>query len=163
MNINDLKIVYFIGIGGIGMSAIARFFKEKGVTVKGYDRTSTDLTQALASEGIEIHYEDSISLLDKAAELVVYTPAIPTTHKELNWYRDNGYNVLKRSDVLQMITQELFAITVAGTHGKTTTTVMTTQALTSAGLNIAQVAEFEGRIFARKYQEITGIIGRIQQ
>jgi UDP-N-acetylmuramate--alanine ligase len=103
------------------------------VTVKGYDRTETDLTQALASEDIEIHYDDSISLLDKAAQLVVYTPAIPADHKELNWYRDNGYNVLKRSDVLQMITQELFAITVAGTHGKTTISTMIAYLLRETG------------------------------
>ena len=133
MNISDLKTVYFIGIGGIGMSAIARFFREKGATVKGYDRTATDLTRTLTSEGIEIHYEDNTSLLDKDAEVVVYTPAIPNEHEELNWYRNKGYSVLKRSDVLQLITQELFAITVAGTHGKTTISTMIAYLLRETG------------------------------
>src|SRR5690606_31908658 len=124
MNVRELNRVYFIGAGGIGMSALARFFNEQGATVKGYDRTETELTKALESEGIEIHYTDDISLLDKEAELVVYTPAIPADHKELNWYRDNNYQVFKRSDVLQWITQSLFSVTVAGTHGKTTISTM---------------------------------------
>src|SRR6476620_9492395 len=101
MEVVNLKRVYFIGIGGIGMSAIARFFNEKGVEVNGYDRTSTDLTAKLESEGISVLYTDDVSLLDKAAELVVYTPAIPEDHSELNWYRNQNYPVYKRSDVLQ--------------------------------------------------------------
>jgi UDP-N-acetylmuramate--alanine ligase len=124
MNVYELKRVYFIGAGGIGMSAIARFFNEHGAMVSGYDKTPTDLTQKLESEGIAIHYADNIDLLNKDAELVVYTPAIPKDHKELNWYRSNGYTVYKRSDVLQMITEALFAVTVAGTHGKTTISTM---------------------------------------
>lgn len=124
MNIATLKRVYFIGIGGIGMSAIARYFHSHGVVVSGYDRTSTPLTETLRKEGIEIHFEDSLELLDKEAELVIYTPAIPQTQKELNWYRANGYNVVKRSDALQWITQSLEAVTVAGTHGKTTISTM---------------------------------------
>lgn len=123
-NLNNIQNVYFIGIGGIGMSAIARYFNEHGVVVKGYDRTETDLTKKLQQEGIDIHFEDSIELLDKEAQLVVYTPAVPQDHKELNWYRENGYEVVKRSDVLQWITEELFSITVAGTHGKTTISTM---------------------------------------
>ncbi|MEI8278263.1 MAG: UDP-N-acetylmuramate--L-alanine ligase [Bacteroidota bacterium] len=120
MNVKDINRVYFIGIGGIGMSAIARFFNQRGVIVKGYDRTETELTKRLVEEGIEVHYSDDVELLDKEATLIVYTPAIPKEHKELNWYRDNKYQVFKRSDVLQWITQALFSITVAGTHGKTT-------------------------------------------
>lgn len=123
-NLNNIQNVYFIGIGGIGMSAIARYFNEHNVVVKGYDKTETALTKKLQQEGIEIHFEDNIELLDKEAELVVYTPAIPKDHTELNWYRDNGYEVVKRSDILQRITETLFSITVAGTHGKTTVSTM---------------------------------------
>lgn len=124
MNVDNLERVYFIGIGGIGMSALARFFKGRGATVSGYDRTETDLTKKLVAEGIDVYYEDDISTLDKEAQLVVFTPAIPKEHKELNWYRDNGYDVYKRSDVLQWITESLFSVTVAGTHGKTTISTM---------------------------------------
>jgi UDP-N-acetylmuramate--alanine ligase len=134
MNINDLKRVYFVGIGGIGMSALARFFSQRGVVVSGYDRTETALTQKLSAEGMDIHYTDDIQLLDKAAELIIYTPAIPKAHTELNWYQDKGYNVYKRSDVLQWITESLFAITIAGTHGKTTMTTMIGYLLREAGM-----------------------------
>src|SRR5687768_6468449 len=120
MNVQELKRVYFVGIGGIGMSALARFFRERGAVVRGYDRTETELTQKLAEEGMEIHYTDDVNLLDKEAELVVYTPAIPKDHTEFNWYKDNGYPVYKRSDVLQWISENMFAITIGGTHGKTT-------------------------------------------
>jgi UDP-N-acetylmuramate--alanine ligase len=133
MDLNNIQRVYFIGIGGIGMSAIARFFNEKGVQVSGYDRTSTVLTKQLEAEGMQIHYTDDINLIDKAANLVVYTPAIPATHAELQWLRDNGYEVVKRSDVLQEITRSLFAITVAGTHGKTTVSTMIAHLLTDSG------------------------------
>lgn len=122
--LQHIRNVYFIGIGGIGMSALARYFKEQGTVVSGYDKTETELTQQLQKEGIDIHFEDNINLLDKQAMLVVYTPAIPSHHAELNWYRDNGYQVVKRSDVLQMITETLYSITVAGTHGKTTISTM---------------------------------------
>lgn len=133
MDLNNIQRVYFIGIGGIGMSAIARFFNEKGVQVSGYDRTSTALTQQLEAEGMQIHYTDDIKLIDKTTNLVVYTPAIPAAHTELQWYRDNGYEVVKRSDVLQEITRSLFAITVAGTHGKTTVSTMIAHLLTDSG------------------------------
>ncbi|NIG53197.1 UDP-N-acetylmuramate--L-alanine ligase [Chitinophaga sp. Cy-1792] len=133
MDLNNIHSVYFIGIGGIGMSAIARYFNEKGVKVSGYDRTATALTKQLEEEGMKIHYSDDISLLDKDANLVVYTPAIPAAHTELNWYRDNNYEVVKRSDVLQEITRTLFAITVAGTHGKTTISTMIAHILKDSG------------------------------
>ncbi len=133
MNIQELKRVYFIGIGGIGMSALARYFHEKGATVQGYDRHHTALTHRMEQEGIRIHTEDSIDLLDRDAELVVYTPAIPAAHRQLTWYRENGYPVYKRSGVLQWITQSMFAITVAGTHGKTTTSTMTGWLLRETG------------------------------
>lgn len=120
MNIAGIKRVYFVGIGGIGMSALARFFMERGAVVSGYDRTETKLTKKLSAEGMHIHYADDVQLCDKETQLVVYTPAIPASHTELNWYRDNNYPVFKRSDVLQWITEAMFAVTVAGTHGKTT-------------------------------------------
>lgn len=133
MNVQQLKQVYFVGIGGIGMSALARFFKARGAAVSGYDRTETELTKKLQSEGMNVHYTDDVNLSDKDAELVVYTPAIPKDHKELNWYRDNGYKVYKRSDVLQWITEAMFSITVAGTHGKTTTSTMIAYLLRETG------------------------------
>jgi UDP-N-acetylmuramate--alanine ligase len=133
MNIDNLKNIYFIGIGGIGMSALARFFNERGVRVTGYDRTETALTKQLADEGMDIHYEDDINRIDKNAELVVYTPAIPQDHKELNWLRDQQYPVFKRSDVLQWITESMMAITVAGTHGKTTISNMIAHILRDTG------------------------------
>ncbi|HRO43323.1 MAG TPA: UDP-N-acetylmuramate--L-alanine ligase [Flavipsychrobacter sp.] len=133
MDVRNIKRVYFIGVGGIGMSAIARFFNERGAVVNGYDRTTTDLTKTLESEGINIHYSDDLSLLDKDAEMVIYTPAIPQDHKELNWYKENGYPVFKRSDVLQWITQSLFSITVGGTHGKTTISSMIAYLLRETG------------------------------
>lgn len=134
MNIEGLNRVYFIGIGGIGMSALARFFVEKGVTVAGYDRVETELTRQLVSEGMDIHYADDVELLDKKTDLVIYTPAIPSAHQQLNWYRDNKYQVYKRSDVLQWITEGYFSITVGGTHGKTTLTTMTGYLLRDAGM-----------------------------
>lgn len=133
MNIQQLKRIYFIGIGGIGMSALARFFQQRHASVAGYDLTQTDLTKQLTIEGIEIIYTDDINLIDKNAELVVYTPAIPGNNQILNWYRDNNYPVFKRSDVLQWITESFYAITVAGTHGKTTISTMTAYLLREAG------------------------------
>jgi UDP-N-acetylmuramate--alanine ligase len=116
--------VYFIGVGGIGMSAVARYFLSKGATVSGYDKTPTPLSIELEKEGIAIHYEDNIELLDKNAELVVYTPAIPKDHKEFNYYKEHNYEVVKRSDVLQQITKSTYNICIAGTHGKTTISTM---------------------------------------
>ncbi|MEC5142238.1 UDP-N-acetylmuramate--L-alanine ligase [Chitinophaga sp. 212800010-3] len=133
MDLNNIQRVYFIGIGGIGMSAIARFFNEKNVQVSGYDRTATALTRQLEAEGMQIHYTDDVNLADQQANLVVYTPAIPATHTELQWFREHGFEVVKRSDVLQEITRSLFAITVAGTHGKTTVSTMIAHLLTDSG------------------------------
>ncbi len=123
-NIKNIKRVYFLGIGGIGMSALARYFNEKGVIVSGYDKTETALTKRLAAEGIRIYYEDKIEFIDKAAELVVYTPAIPKDHKGLNYFLENQYHLAKRSDVLGAITNQSYNICIAGTHGKTTTSTM---------------------------------------
>ena len=133
MNVRDINRVYFVGIGGIGMSALARFFREQGAVVSGYDKTETDLTRHLAAEGMAVHYTDDVQLLDKETQLVIYTPAIPKDHTELNWYNDNHYPVYKRSDVLQWITQAMHAVTVAGTHGKTTISTMTAYLLRETG------------------------------
>jgi len=127
--LTNLKRIYFIGIGGIGMSALARYFNTQGVLVSGYDKTPTALTDSLVEEGISIHFEDDLNQIDKDATVIVYTPAIPAEHKELNYYKDNGYLVVKRSDVLQWVTENAFTIGIAGTHGKTTTTSMTAHIL----------------------------------
>lgn len=125
--------VYFIGIGGIGMSALARYYLSKNTTVSGYDRVSTVLTREMEAEGIAIHYEDNVDMIDKEADLVVYTPAIPGDHAEFNYYKNNGYEVAKRSDVLQQITKSSFNICIAGTHGKTTTSTMVAHILRHSG------------------------------
>lgn len=116
--------VYFLGVGGIGMSAIARYFKSQGVKVSGYDKTETGLTRQLFAEGISIYYEDRIECIDKNAQLVIYTPAVPKDSIALNFYQQNNYTVVKRSDVLGAITNTAFNICIAGTHGKTTTSTM---------------------------------------
>ncbi len=131
--LTNIQRIYFIGIGGIGMSALARYFNTQGVKVSGYDKTPTPLTDDLVKEGIQIHFEDNLTQIDKEATVIVYTPAIPAEHKELNFYRDNGYNVVKRSDVLQWVTENAFTIGIAGTHGKTTTTSMTAHILRHTG------------------------------
>lgn len=134
MELQNIKRVYFIGVGGIGMSALARFFKEKGAIVQGYDKTETDLTRQLVAEGIGVSYEDEISQADQEAQLVVYTPAIPNDNKLLTWYRNNNFSVFKRSDVLQWITESMFSITVGGTHGKTTISAMIAHILRDSGM-----------------------------
>jgi UDP-N-acetylmuramate--alanine ligase len=131
--IEKLSEVYFIGIGGIGMSAIARFFHDGGVKVSGYDKTPTVLTKELEASGIAIHYEENVALIPKKVDIVVYTPAVPAEHKELVYYRENGYKVIKRSDVLQIISESSFNICIAGTHGKTTITTMVAHLLRDSG------------------------------
>lgn len=129
-DLSAIKKIYFIGIGGIGMSGLARYCKSRGIIVGGYDKTNTHLTQELENEGIEIHYDENLDCIYKDADVVVFTPAIPTDHKELVYYKNNNYPVLKRSDLLQIITKEAFTIAVAGTHGKTTTTTLIAHILT---------------------------------
>jgi UDP-N-acetylmuramate--alanine ligase len=133
MEISDIKRVYFLGIGGIGMSALARYFNEKGVTVSGYDKTETVLTKQLVAENIAVHYEDNIEFIDKAAEIVIYTPAVPKDHKELNYFLENNYRLVKRSEVLGSITNNTYNICIAGTHGKTTTSTMVAHILRHSG------------------------------
>ena len=125
--------IYFIGIGGIGMSAIARYFHSKGVTVSGYDKTPSDLTRELEASGISIHYNEDVEAIPKDIDFAVYTPAVPEDHAELVFYRDKGYKVVKRSDVLQDITSNTFNICVGGTHGKTTISTMTAHILRNSG------------------------------
>jgi UDP-N-acetylmuramate--alanine ligase len=131
--LDTIKNIYFIGIGGIGMSALARYFAAKGCVVSGYDKTKTILTEALSELGIDIHYEDNIDLIDKHASVVVYTPAIQESHKELTYFRANGYEVVKRSDILGWITEGTVNICVAGTHGKTTVSTMIAHLLRDTG------------------------------
>jgi UDP-N-acetylmuramate--alanine ligase len=131
--LNGVRTVYFIGIGGIGMSAIARYFHSKGIAVSGYDKTPTTLSGELEKEGISIHYSEDVTAVPKNADLVVYTPAVPKEHEELVYYRENGYKVVKRSDVLQAISADSFNICVAGTHGKTTISTMIAHILRHTG------------------------------
>ena len=129
MNIETIKSVYFVGAGGIGMSALIRYFLSKGKFVAGYDRTPSELTGHLIAEGAQIHYEENTGLIpenckDKESTLVVYTPAIPQEHAELAYFRENGFEIHKRSQVLGTITRSSKGLCVAGTHGKTTTSTM---------------------------------------
>lgn len=131
--LNDIQKIYFIGIGGIGMSALARYFHSRGVIVSGYDKASTPLTRSLESEGIPVHYQEQVAAIPKDVDVVVYTPAIPAQQAELVFYRDHGYTVVKRSDVLQWITESTYNICVGGTHGKTTVTSMIAHLLRHSG------------------------------
>lgn len=127
MNLNSIHNVYFVGIGGIGMSALARYFVANGKAVAGYDKTPTDITSGLEDLGVAVHFEDAISNIPSTFKntentLVVYTPAIPKEHSELNYFKTEGFQVLKRSQILGLITENTYCLAVAGTHGKTTTT-----------------------------------------
>jgi len=133
--LKDIKKIYFVGIGGIVMSALARYFLGRGNEVYGYDRTETELTKALVHEGMKVHYADDVKYIPEGVDLVVYTPAIPKDHQELNWLRGNGYEVLKRSEVLGIISRGMKTIAVAGTHGKTTTSSIVTHILRTAGVD----------------------------
>ncbi|GAC1585263.1 MAG: UDP-N-acetylmuramate--L-alanine ligase [Ginsengibacter sp.] len=134
IDIKNIKNIYFIGIGGIGMSAIARHFKHIGANVAGYDKTQTLFTKQLESEGMNIHYDDNLNKLNKEADVIVYTPAIPQDHAELNYYKRNNFQVLKRSDILQLITADTFNICISGTHGKTTVSTMVAHILTYSNI-----------------------------
>lgn len=133
MNIQDIHKIYFVGIGGIGMSALARFFNHRGIEVYGYDRNKSPITDELIKEGINISFRDEDSHVISEVDLVVYTPAVPSHNKILKWYTDQNYKVIKRSDLLEMVTSDLHTIAVAGTHGKTTTSTMIAYLLREAG------------------------------
>lgn len=131
--LTDIRVIYFIGIGGIGMSAIARYFASKGAAVSGYDRHATPLTAALQKEGIEVHFEDNTALIPASPDLVVYTPAIGEMNQSLAFCREKGFVVVKRSDILQWITEQSFNICVGGSHGKTSISSMTAHILRDTG------------------------------
>ena len=129
MTPNQIRAVYFIGAGGIGMSAIARYFISRGLVVAGYDKTPTELTRRLEKEGMLLHYEEDVNEIPHACKrrescLIVYTPAIPATHKELRYFQENGFEIQKRAQVLGTLTRQMKGLCVAGTHGKTSTSTM---------------------------------------
>ena len=142
MKILNYKLYYFLGVGGIGMSALARYFNHYKKKVCGYDKTQTTLTQQLQNEGIDCQYEENVDKLmsllsnyNKEEVLIIYTPAVPKDHKEYIYLSQNNYTLLKRSQVLGEITKQFKTIAIAGTHGKTTTTTLVTHLLKSGGLN----------------------------
>ena len=140
MPIKTIKAVYFIGAGGIGMSAIARYFIKRGLVVAGYDKTPSDLTRQLEHEGMLIHYEERVDDIPQACRqpqscLVVYTPAIPEEHQELCWFREHGFDIQKRAQVLGTLTRQLKGLCVAGTHGKTTTSTMCAHIMHQASMD----------------------------
>lgn len=135
VDLGKVKRIFFIGIGGIGMSAIARYFHQSGMEVSGYDKTETVLTKKLVEEGIKISYVDQIEILDKQADLVVYTPAIPDDHIGWNWYQEHMFPVYKRAEILAMISHHKKSICIAGTHGKTSTCSMVTFLLRESGVD----------------------------
>ena len=140
MNNKDIKAVYFVGAGGIGMSAIERYYLERGLVVAGYDKTPSDLTRQLEREGMLIHYEECVDEIPHACRqpqscLVVYTPAIPADHQELVYFREHGFEIQKRAQVLGTITRELKGLCFAGTHGKTTTSTMCAHIMHQASMD----------------------------
>jgi len=136
INIDKIKKVYFLGIGGIGMSALAKYFKAKGAQVSGYDKTSTPLTDELIKKGIAVHFEEKIELVPKDIDLVIYTPAVPKDHKEYVYLKKKGYEIRKRAEILGMITKNSYTVAVSGTHGKTTITSMIAHILKQSGMDI---------------------------
>jgi UDP-N-acetylmuramate--alanine ligase len=157
MNLNQIHNVYFIGIGGIGMSALARYFKNIGKQVSGYDKTPTMLTDELIESGISIHFEDNIDLIPKdfysENTLVIITPAVPKSHSEWNYFLEREYQVKKRAEVLGIITQDTFCFAVAGTHGKTTTSSILGHILFESG---ADVTAFIGGIVENYNSNLIG-------
>ena len=129
MNLKETHNIYFIGIGGIGMSALARYFHATGKRIAGYDKTPSKITKELQNSGIQIRFEEDVDAIadnfkNKSKTLIIYTPAIPKTHTELNYFQKEGFTILKRAEVLGLITQDTFCFAVAGTHGKTTTSTI---------------------------------------
>ena len=157
MNLNQIHNVYFIGIGGIGMSALARYFKSIGKNVSGYDKTETELTNELIESGIDVHYKDEIGLIptDYYIEntLIVITPAVPTTHSQWNYFLEREFVVKKRAEVLGLITKDTFCFAVAGTHGKTTTSSILGHILYQSG---ADVTSFLGGIVENYNSNLIG-------
>ncbi|TDO77824.1 UDP-N-acetylmuramate--L-alanine ligase [Flavobacterium chryseum] len=157
MNLNQIQNVYFIGIGGIGMSALARYFKYIGKEVSGYDKTPSMLTSELIESGIDIHFEDNIGLIPKnyfvENTLVIFTPAVPKSHSEWNYFIERNYEIKKRAEVLGIITKGTFSFAVAGTHGKTTTSSILGHILHESG---ADVTAFVGGIVENYNSNLIG-------
>jgi UDP-N-acetylmuramate--alanine ligase len=158
MNLNQIHNIYFIGIGGIGMSALARYFMNIGKNVAGYDKTKTQLTNELVALGMDIHFEDNLDLidkkyLDKTNTLVIITPAVPKDHSEWNYFLSEGFEVKKRAEVLGLITKDTFCFAVAGTHGKTTTSSILGHILFQSGVD---VTSFLGGIVENYNSNIIG-------
>ena len=157
MNLNQIHNVFFIGIGGIGMSALARYFKTIGKNVSGYDKTPSMLTDELIASGIDIHFEDRIDLISKdyyvENTLVIITPAVPVTHSQWNYFLERDYEVKKRAEVLGIITKDTFCFAVAGTHGKTTTSSILGHILFESG---ADVTAFVGGIVENYNSNLIG-------
>ncbi|HMQ88363.1 MAG TPA: UDP-N-acetylmuramate--L-alanine ligase [Flavilitoribacter sp.] len=135
MHLNDIKKLYFIGIGGIGMSALARYFNGLGVEIHGYDKTETPLTKNLVAEGMQVHYTDDPLHIPAGVDLVVYTPAVPADHLELKYFREKGYPVMKRAEVLGLISRGRKTVAIAGTDGKTTTSSLAAHVLRTGGVD----------------------------
>jgi UDP-N-acetylmuramate--alanine ligase len=141
LSVTSWKYIYFVGIGGIGMSALARWFKANGFNVAGYDKTRTTLVQTLIEEGIPVNLEDDVQAIptefiqDPDQTLIIYTPAVPVQHKQMNYFKLHNFMILKRSQVLGILTRDLRTVGVAGTHGKTTTSSMVAHILRHAGVN----------------------------
>ncbi|MFO8054551.1 MAG: UDP-N-acetylmuramate--L-alanine ligase [Bacteroidales bacterium] len=136
MELNKIHKAYFVGIGGIGMSALARFFKQQGASVSGYDKTKTPLTEQLQKEGLDVHYQDDIALVPTDADLYIYTPAIPPEHKGLRFLKEHNFPLYKRSEVLGFLSRSFQTIAIAGTHGKTTICSMLTHLFLAAGIPV---------------------------
>ena len=157
MNLNQIHNVYFIGIGGIGMSALARYFQNIGKNVSGYDKTPTMLTDELIAGGMQIHFEDNINLIPQEYyienTLVIVTPAVPVSHSEWNFFLERNYNIKKRAEVLGLITKDTFCFAVAGTHGKTTTSSILGHILYESG---ADVTAFLGGIVENYHSNLIG-------
>lgn len=135
MRLENLKKLYFLGIGGIGMSALARYFNSRGIEIHGYDKTQTPLTNQLTAEGMTIHYEEDVNQIPEGIDLVVYTPAVPKTHKEYQYFDTQRTPIKKRAEVLGIISRSQRTIAIAGTHGKTTTTTILTHLLKEGGID----------------------------
>ncbi|MBI3235430.1 MAG: UDP-N-acetylmuramate--L-alanine ligase, partial [Bacteroidetes bacterium] len=165
MNFSKIKSVYFLGIGGIGMSALARFFNSQNIPVYGYDKTPTPLTQELEAEGINIIYSHTEKALltqikdknlYKSSTLVVLTPAIPSDHKGWAWLKNNGYTIYKRAKVLGIISENFYTLAVAGTHGKTTTSTLVAHILKNSGVDIIAFLGGVSSNYATNYIAPTG-------
>lgn len=153
MNFSELNKIYFLGIGGIGMSAIARYFNSRGMKIYGYDKTETALTKKLVDEGMTIHYEENLSLIPEGIDLVVWTPAVPQDHLELQHFMAVGIPVKKRAEVLGIISRNNKTVAIAGTHGKTTTSSLVTHLLRTGGVDCTAFLGGIAQNYASNYVE----------